>query len=151
MSSFNKSVLVGRLTRDPELRFTKSGIAVANFSLAVDRPFANGQGERETDFISITVWRKLAEVCANNLSKGRLVLVEGRIQVGSYVAQDGTKRRTFDIVADTVRFLDWGKDRKKLEAGSAPEPPAPDAGVPEEYLPEIDWPNPEDLPEEPPF
>jgi len=107
----NKVILIGRLTRDPELRYTGSGIPVANFSLAVDRPFANKQGERETDFIRIVVWRKLAEVCAKNLGKGRLVAVDGRIQINSYEAQDGSKRQATDVVAENVRFLDWPKDK----------------------------------------
>lgn len=107
----NRVILIGRLTRDPELRYTASGVPVAHFSLAVDRPFTNQQGERETDFIDIVVWRKLAEVCTNNLGKGRLVAVEGRLQIRSYETQDGQKRRVAEVVADNVRFLDWPKDR----------------------------------------
>jgi single-strand DNA-binding protein len=84
---------------------------VANFSLAVDRPYANQQGERETDFIRVVVWRKLAEVCAKNLGKGRLVAVEGRLQISSYEAQDGSKRQATDVIAENVRFLDWPKDK----------------------------------------
>jgi single-strand DNA-binding protein len=117
----NKIILIGRLTRDPELRYTGSGIPVANFTLAVDRPFTNQQGERETDFIRIVVWRKMAEVCAKNLGKGRLVAVEGRLQVSSYEAQDGSKRQAADVVADNVRFLDWPKDK-------APATESPDFG-----------------------
>ncbi len=100
----NKVILIGRLTRDPELRYTASGIPVGRFTLAVDRSFTNQQGERETDFIDIVVWRKLAEVCANNLGKGRLVAVEGRLQIRSYETQDGQKRRVAEVVADNVRF-----------------------------------------------
>ena len=107
----NKVILIGRLTREPELRYTGSGIPVANFSLAVDRPYTNQQGERETDFIRIVVWRKLAEVCAKNLGKGRLVAVEGRLQINSYEAQDGSKRQAADIIAENIRFLDWPKDK----------------------------------------
>ena len=88
---YNKCTFVGRLTRDPEMRFTSTGVAVANFNLAVDRPFVNAQGERETDFIPVTVWRKLAETCANNLGKGRLVLVEGRLQVAPIPTRKGLK------------------------------------------------------------
>jgi single-strand DNA-binding protein len=106
----NKVILIGRLTKDPELRFTTSGIAVATFTIAVDRPFANQQGQRETDFIRIKVWRKLAEVVANNLGKGRLVAVDGRLQVSSYDAQDGTRRYETNVIADDVRFLDWPKE-----------------------------------------
>lgn len=107
----NKVILIGRLTREPELRYTGSGVPVANFSLAVDRPYANQQGERETDFIRVVVWRKLAEVCAKNLGKGRLVAVEGRLQISSYEAQDGSKRQATDVIAENVRFLDWPKDK----------------------------------------
>ncbi|GAB6877401.1 single-stranded DNA-binding protein [Thermaerobacter litoralis] len=102
----NVVVLIGRLVRDPELRYTPSGVAVGRFTVAVDRPFTNQQGERETDFIDIVVWRKLAETCANHLSKGRLVAVRGRLQVRSYETQDGQRRRAAEVVADDVRFLD---------------------------------------------
>jgi len=106
----NKIILIGRLTRDPELRHTGNGIAVASFSLAVDRPFKNQQGENETDFIRIVVWRKLAEACVNNLGKGRLVALEGRYQVRKYQNTEGENRQSHEIVADSVRFLDWPKD-----------------------------------------
>ncbi len=112
----NRVILIGRLTHDPELRYTSSGIAVANFSLAVERPFTNQQGEREVDFIRIITWRKLAEVCAQNLGKGRLVAVDGRLQVRSYEDQNGVKRQVAEVVADTVRFLDWPKDKGGSES-----------------------------------
>jgi single-strand DNA-binding protein len=102
----NRIVLIGRLTRDPELRYVPSGHPVASFTLAVDRPFANQQGERETDFIDIVAWRKLAEQVSQHLSKGRLVAVEGRLQIRSYETQDGQKRKVSEVVADGVRFLD---------------------------------------------
>ncbi len=102
----NRIVLIGRLTRDPELRYVPSGHPVASFTLAVDRSFANQQGERETDFIDIVAWRKLAEQVSQHLSKGRLVAVEGRLQIRSYETQDGQKRRVAEVVADGVRFLD---------------------------------------------
>ena len=114
----NRVVLIGRLTRDPELRYTANGVAVATFTLAVDRNFTNQQGERDTDFIRIVVWRKLAEVCANNLGKGRLVGLEGRIQVRSYDTPEGDRRQAFEVVADNVRFLDWPKDRQSTAAAS---------------------------------
>lgn len=145
---YNKCTFVGRLTRDPEMRYTSSGIAVANFSLAVDRPYLNGKKERDTDFIPVTVWRKLAETCANNLGKGRLVLVEGRLQIGSYSDKEGVKRRTFDIVADTVRFLDWDKDKKndkEVPASSSYAPDVDTPDIPDDLASEIDW------PEDPPF
>jgi len=109
----NRVILIGRLTADPQLRYTQSGIAVGNFRLAVDRPFTNQQGERETDFIDIVVWRRLAETCANNLGKGRLVAVEGRLQIRYYEAQDGGRRQAAEVVADNVRFLDWPADRNR--------------------------------------
>lgn len=115
----NRIILIGRLVQDPQLRYTQSGIAVANFTLAVDRPFSNQQGERETDFIDIVVWRKLAETCANNLNKGRLVAVDGRLQIRSFEGQDGVRRRASEVVADSVRFLDW-PDRGGTDAGEAP-------------------------------
>lgn len=104
----NVVVLIGRLTRDPELRYTPNGVAVGGFTLAVDRPFTNQQGEREADFIDVVVWRKLAEACANNLSKGRLAAVRGRLQIRSYEGRDGQRRRVAEVVADDVRFLPDG-------------------------------------------
>lgn len=103
----NKVILIGRLTRDPELRYTGTGKAVANFDLAVDRPFTNQQGERETDFIRVVTWQQQAETVANNLGKGRLVAVEGRLQVRSYDDRDGIRRKAAEVVANNVRFLDW--------------------------------------------
>ena len=94
----NKVVLIGRLTRDPELRYTSSNIPSARFSLAVDRPFTSQSGERETDFINIVVWRKQAE----NVKK---YITEGRIQTGSY-EKDGQRVYTTDVVADNVQFLE---------------------------------------------
>jgi len=109
-NGMNHIVLIGRLTRDPELRYTPNGVAVANFDLAVDRPVPNQQGERETDFIRIVVWQKQAEHCANYLKKGRLVAVEGRLQIRSYETQDGQKRRVAEVVANQVQFLDRAQD-----------------------------------------
>ena len=108
----NRVVLIGRLVRDPELRYTPSGAAVANFTIAVDRQFTTKQGTKETDFIDIVTWQKLAETVANNLGKGRLVAIEGRLQVRSYETQEGQKRKVAEVVADNVRFLDWPKDRQ---------------------------------------
>lgn len=101
----NRVILIGRLTRDPELRYTSSNIPSATFSLAVDRTFTNQNGEREADFINIVVWRKQAENVKNYLAKGSQVAVEGRIQTRSYDAQDGTKRYVTEVVADSVQFL----------------------------------------------
>lgn len=108
----NHIFLVGRLTRDPEIRYTPNGVAVATFTLAVDRPINNDNGEREADFIPIVVWRKLAENCANHLRKGRLVAVEGRLQIRTY-EKDGQNRRIAEVVAGEVKFLDSGKKSEK--------------------------------------
>ena len=101
----NKVILIGRLTRDPELRYTQSNIATATFSLAVDRTFSNQNGEREADFINIVVWRKQAENCKNYLQKGSQVAIEGRIQTRNYDGQDGKKVYVTEVVADNVQFL----------------------------------------------
>lgn len=101
----NKVFLIGRLTRDPELRYTSSNIATATFSLAVDRNFTNQNGEREADFINIVVWRKQAENVKNYLTKGSQVAIDGRIQTRSYDGQDGQKRYVTEVVADNVQFL----------------------------------------------
>ena len=98
----NRVILIGRLTRDPELRYTPQGTAVCSFSLAVNRKF----NREETDFIDIVAWRGLAENCASYLSKGRLAAVEGRIQVRTYENQEGQKRKAVEVVADDVRFLE---------------------------------------------
>ena len=101
----NKVELVGRLTAKPELRYTSSNMAYARFSVAINRSYANAQGERETDFINVVVWGKQAENVANYLDKGRLVAVEGSIQTGSYTDKDGNKRTSFDVRANNVEFL----------------------------------------------
>ena len=102
----NRIVLVGRLVRDPELRFTANGKAVGTFTLAVDRPFPSRQGERDTDFINIVTWEKTAETCANYLKKGRQVALEGRLQVRSYDDSQGIRRKSAEVVANNVMFLD---------------------------------------------
>ena len=114
----NKVVLIGRLTKDPELRYTTSGVPVTRFTLAVNRNYTNQHGEREVDFIPITVWRGAAESCAKHLAKGRLVAVAGRIQTGSY-DKDGQRHYTTDVVADEVRFLEWG-NKQVQEQGDIP-------------------------------
>lgn len=101
----NRVILIGRLTRDPELRYTPSGVAVAQFTLAVDRPYRQ-DSEKEADFIPIVTWRQLAEACANHLRKGRLTAVEGRIQVRSYDNNEGRKVYVTEVIADNVRFLE---------------------------------------------
>lgn len=112
----NRVILIGRLTRDPELRYTPSGVAVTRFTIAVDRKFTNQQGERETDFIPIVSWRGLAENCANYLKKGALVGVDGRLQINSFENQEGRTVRNPEVVAEDVRFLEPKGARQ--EAGS---------------------------------
>ncbi|HZG57293.1 single-stranded DNA-binding protein [Paenibacillus sp.] len=102
----NRVILIGRLTKDPELRYTPAGVAVAQFTLAVDRPFSSQGGEREADFIPVVVWRQLAETCANYLRKGRLAAVEGRMQVRNYENNEGKRVYVTEVVADNVRFLE---------------------------------------------
>lgn len=102
----NKVFLIGNLTKDPEMRSTQSGVAVCNFTIAVNRRFRNPQTrQQETDFLNIVAWRQLAELCGRYLTKGRKVAVVGSIQTRTYEAQDGSKRSAFDIVADEVEFL----------------------------------------------
>lgn len=102
----NRVVLVGRLTKDPELKYTQTGIAVTRFTLAVNRAFQSASGEREADFISCVAWRKQAENVANFLKKGSLVGLDGRIQTGSFEGTDGKRVYTTEIVADSVQFLE---------------------------------------------
>lgn len=101
----NNVILIGRLTKDSELRYSTSGVAVCNFTLAVDRDYKNKNGEREADFIPVVVYRQLAELCANYLSKGKQCAVNGRMQTRSYDAKDGSKRYVTEVIADSVKFL----------------------------------------------
>ena len=101
----NKVVLIGRLTRDPELRYTGSNLPVATFAIAVNRPFSNQAGEREADFINIVVWRKQAENCKNYLTQGSQVAIEGRIQTRNYDDPNGQRRYITEVIADNVEFL----------------------------------------------
>lgn len=101
----NKVILIGRLARDPEMRTTSSGISMTRFTIAVSRPFNTSEGNQQTDFINCITWRRQAENVAKYCSKGSQIAIEGRIQVGSYDAQDGTKRYTTDVVCDNVTFL----------------------------------------------
>ena len=102
----NRVMLIGRLTAKPELRYTGSNIPYARFSVAINRTFSNSQGQRETDFINVVIWRKQAENVCNFLDKGSLVSVEGRLQSNSYDDKDGNKRYSLDVVADNVQFLE---------------------------------------------
>jgi len=119
MANLNRVLFIGRLTREPELRYTPDGTPVANFTIAVNRSFANQKGEREADFIPIVVWRKQAEQCAEYLSKGSEVVVDGRLQIRSYEDRDGIKRKKSEVVAWGVQFL----GRFKKEEPSPEEPP----------------------------
>lgn len=105
MASLNKIILIGRLTADPELRYTPSGAPVANFTLAVDRKFSKAD---ETDFIPVVAWRRLAEICNEFLNKGKLVAVEGRLQTRTYEDREGQRRKAFEVVADEMQMLDRG-------------------------------------------
>ena len=144
---YNRIVLVGRMTADPELKYTPQGTAVVNFRIAVDRQFANKQGERETDFIDIVAWRQSAEFASNYLNKGRLVLIEGRLQIRDWQTKEGEKRRTAEVQVDHLRALDRPREQTAgapagATAGAAArtaESPAPAGGGTE---PEPDWPDP---------
>jgi single-strand DNA-binding protein len=109
----NRSILIGRLTKDPELRYTPSGVAVTTFTLAVDRQVKQGD-EKQADFIPIVAWRQLAESCANYLRKGRLCAIEGRIQVRNYDNSEGKKVYVTEVVADNVRFLERNEGGQEL-------------------------------------
>lgn len=133
----NRVILIGRLTRDPELRYTPNGTAVTTFTIAVDRKF----NRNEADFIPIVAWNKLAELCANYLGKGRLVAVEGRLQVRTYDSQEGQKRWVTEVVADEVRFLDKGGAASSA-SGSAAHAPSGQEGwddVGQELKTDIDF------------
>ena len=114
MPMLNKIILMGRLTRDPELRHTGSGTAVVSFSLAVDRDFKSQGGEKETDFIDIVAWRSTAEFVNKYFTKGRMAVVEGRLQIRDWTDKEGNKRRTAEVIADNVYFGD-----SKKESGGA--------------------------------
>jgi single-strand DNA-binding protein len=125
MASLNRIILVGRLTANPEALNTVEGNALAKFTLACDRP-ARPDGVKETDFINIVAWGNLAENCAEYLSKGRLVLIEGRLQQRNFETSDGQKRWTVEVVASRMRILDSSKSAAKAT------PVAPEAPFPEE-------------------
>lgn len=110
----NKVVLIGRLTKDPELRYTSSNIPTVTFSLAVNRPFQNQNGVREADFINIVMWRKQAETAKKYLSKGSLIAVDGRIQTRNYDGTDGKKVYVTEVVADNFEFLESKGQRANM-------------------------------------
>lgn len=113
--------LMGRLTRDPELRHTASGVAAASFTLAVDRDFKSDSGDRETDFIDIVAWRNTAEFVSKYFAKGRMAVVSGRLQIRNWTDKEGNKRRSAEVVADNIYFGDSKKD------SAAPVEPPGDA------------------------
>lgn len=119
----NKIILMGRLVRDPEVRYTQTGKVVCQFTIAVDRPFANQDGQREADFIPVIVWGKQAELCGNSLTKGQRVLVEGRLQIRSYDAKDGSKRWVTEVIANGFEFIerkgDFANGGASASAGKA--------------------------------
>lgn len=102
----NKVILMGRLTKEPDVRYTQTGKVVCQFTLAVDRPFKDVDGNKETDFIQVVVWGKIAELVGNSCIKGHRLLVEGRLQIRSYDAKDGTKRWVTEIIANSVEFIE---------------------------------------------
>lgn len=114
----NRVVLVGRLTRDPDLRYTPSGVAVANFNIAVNRPFSNQQGEREADFVNCVAWRRQAENLANFMKKGSLIGVDGRIQTRSYEGQDGKMVYVTEVVAESIQFLESKSSSQERGTGA---------------------------------
>ncbi|MGG3873187.1 single-stranded DNA-binding protein [Brevibacillus laterosporus] len=101
----NRVILIGNLTRDPELRYTPNGVAVTTFTLAINRSYSGSNGEKETDFINIVAWRQLADLCANYLGKGKKAAVEGRLQTRNYDNKEGKKVYVTEVVADNVQFL----------------------------------------------
>lgn len=105
----NRVVLVGRAVKDPELRYTTSGVATATFTLAIDRPFQNQNGEKEADFIPVVLWRQAAEFAANNVKKGKLQAVDGRIQTRNYENNEGQRIYVTEVVADNIRVLEWAE------------------------------------------
>ena len=119
----NRIILLGRLVRDPEVRYTQAGKVVCQFTIAVDRPYTGQEGQREADFIPVVIWGKSAETAGNNLNKGHRVLVEGRLQIRSYEANDGTKRTIAEIVAERFEFIEKKSNNESTMAGMGEEIP----------------------------
>lgn len=117
----NKAILIGNLANDPEFQTLKSGIAYCTFRIAVQRRYANAEGKREADFLTVVCWRQLAETANKFLAKGRKCAVEGRIETRSYDAQDGTKRHVTEIIADNIEFL----SQRSADPGPTPPPEQP--------------------------
>lgn len=117
----NRIILMGRLVRDPEVRVTPTEKTVCTFTLAVDRPFASKDGQREADFINIVVWGKAAELCGNSLSKGQRLLTEGRLQIRNYVGKDGAKHYVTEVIADRVEFIEKKGSGAPSTTSAAPQ------------------------------
>lgn len=126
----NRVILIGRPTRDPELRYTPSGVATTTFNIAVDRPFTSGNEEREADFIPVVTWRQLAETVANYVRKGRLIAIEGRIQVRNYENNEGKRVYVTEVIADNLRFLDSNRDNNQPSSTNNNNDPFEDDGKP---------------------
>ena len=141
---FNKVVLVGRLCADPEMKYTPSGVAVANIRVAVDRPFKNAAGERETDFIDVVAWRQTAEFVNKYIGKGRLVVVDGRLQVRQWQTPEGQRRREYSVVAEQVSPLDKPReqgDREAVAAHGAAPPRREAPGAEHDMMPDYEVPD----------
>ena len=127
----NKVFLLGRLTKDPEVRYTNTGKVVTQFTIAVDRPYVNNEtGQREADFFPVVIWGKSAETAGNSLLKGQRVLVEGRVQIRNYEAKDGTKRWVTEVIADRFEFIErkdqWERRGEQGKPTTDELPPPPD-------------------------
>lgn len=131
----NSVVLVGRLTKDPELKYTQGGVAVTRFTLAVNRTFTNQQGQREADFVNCVTWRKQAENTANFLRKGSLAGIEGRIQTSSFDGKDGNRVFMTEVVADSVQFLEPRSANVDRSGGDFGAPPPPSQGAYQQQQP----------------
>ena len=127
----NRIIVMGRLTRDPELRRTQAGTAVASFSLAVDRDFKGQNGERQTDFIDVAAWRSTAEFAAQYFARGRMAVVEGRLEIRDWTDKEGNKRRSAEVIAEHLYFADSRPDRVPSQEGNGPEAALPPAEAPE--------------------
>lgn len=134
----NKVILIGRMANDPELKYTPSGVAVSTFRVAVNRPYTNAQGERDADFIDVVAWRQTAEFAANYLGKGRLVAVEGRLQVRSFDDKQGVRRRVSEVVCENLKALD--RPREQVEGGVGAPSTGGGAGMGPDEMPPYDDP-----------
>lgn len=141
----NKAIIMGRLTRDPEIRQTQSGLSVCSFSVAVDRDIVNkSTNQRETDFINVTAWRSTADFVGKYFTKGSLIVVEGRIQVRNYTDKDNNKRTATEIVANSV--YSGGSKKKDDDPADAPSAPSSNASASQNDYAEMGAPNEDDLP-----